>query len=559
MPREDRIASGAAGAVPGDMLLSADIAAPDLSNSSAARLQGRAIALAGVVVVVGVVLSRVLGFVRTGVLNAEFGGGSADLEAFNFAFRVPDTLFQLVAAGAIGSALVPVASDLLAHGENERARRLVSTMTNLMIIALVPMVVLVWFLAPLLVATIVAPGKAVEVQHLTTELTRWLLLSPVLLGIGAVFTAGLNSLGIFGPPATAPNVYNIAIILAALLLTPIMGVNALVLGVVLGALGHVLTQLPSVLRHALYRPFIDLHDPAVGQTLRLIAPRAFGLGVTQIVFFVYASLVSFLPGAGPINYWSTAFVTLQIPVGLIGVPLGIVLLPPLARAIAGGDTDRFGRLVDGSLRLLLWIVVPLMGFMAVLAAPGMTLLWQHGHWTAGDVAATTSVFLVLLVGLVAHVLIALLAPIFYAGKDTRTPVMAALLAVAVDVIGALVLFPFFGLQGLAFAMGLGAWAEVAVLFYLMERRIGFDLRPILRTVTTVVPGAIVASGVALAADRLVAAMTHGSVSIPALVVELGAAGLAGMGTYAAWSRLMHLSELDAAIDLARTVLRRRKA
>ena len=137
--------------------------------------------------------------------------------------------------------------------------------------------------------------------------------------------------------------------------------------------------------------------------------------------------------------------------------------------------------------------------------------------------------------------------------------MAALLAVAVDVIGALVLFPFFGLQGLAFAMGLGAWAEVAVLFYLMERRIGFDLRPILRTVTTVVPGAIVASGVALAADRLVAAMTHGSVSIPALVVELGAAGLAGMGTYAAWSRLMHLSELDAAIDLARTVLRRRKA
>lgn len=559
-PREDRVsvASGASGAVPGDILLSAETAAPDLLDSSAARLQGRAIALAGLVVVVGVVLSRVLGFVRTGVLNAEFGGASSDLAAFNFAFRVPDTLFQLVAAGAVGSALVPVASELLAHGESERARRLVSTITNLMILALVPMVLLVWFLAPILVATIVMPGKATDLQNLTTELTRWLLLSPVLLGVGAVFTAGLNSLGIFAPPAMAPNVYNLAIILAALLLTPFLGVYALVLGVIVGAAGHVATQIPSVLRHALYRPVLDLHDPAVRQTLTLIAPRAFGLGVTQIVFFVYAALVSFLPGNGPINYWNTAFVTLQIPVGLIGVPLGIVLLPPLAQAIARGDTERFSRLVDQSLRLLLWIVVPLTGFMLVLATPVMTLLWQHLKFTPTDVSATTGVFVVFLVGLVAHVLIALLAPIFYASKDTRTPVMAALLAVVVDVAAALVLFPFFGLQGLALAMGLGAWAEVIVLFYLMERRIGFDLQPIFRTIRAVAAGAVLASAVAFAVDRAVGGMTRGSASVPSLVLELALAGVAGSAAYAAWSRVLGLAELDASLDLVRTVLRRRK-
>ena len=538
-------------------MLTAGAATSDLSALSAARLRGQAIALAGLVVVAGVVLSRVLGFVRVGVLNAEYGGGSPELAAFNFAFRIPDTLFQLVAAGAVGSALVPVASELLARGEDERARRLVGTITNLMVFALLPLVIVTWVLAPLLVSTIVAPGSDLGQQQLTTQLTRWLLLSPVLLGIGAVMTAGLNALGIFTPPAMAPNVYNIAIIAAAIVLTPFFGVYALVLGVVAGAAGHVATQLPSVARHKLYRPVLDLHEPAVRQTLKLIAPRAFGLGVTQIVFFVYASLISLLPNSNDINIWTTAFVTLQIPVGLIGVPLGIVLLPPMSQAIARGATDRFSRLVDQSLRLLLFVVLPLTGVVFVLAGPGLTLLWGHGSYTPADVAYTTSVFMVFLFGLVAHVLIALLAPIFYAGKDTRTPVTAALLAVAVDIVGAALLFPFFHLQGLALAIGLGAWAEVAMLLYLIERRVGFDLAPIGRGVAAFLPGAALASGAALAVDRLFAALTHNSASIPALFLELGLAATAGLGAYAAWARILRLTELAEAMELARTLTRRR--
>jgi putative peptidoglycan lipid II flippase len=538
-------------AVAGDVVLTAEAAVSDLSASSAARLRGQAIAVAGFVVIAGVVLSRVLGFVRTGVLNAEFGGDSTSYAAFNFAFRIPDTLFQLVAAGAVGSALVPVASELLARGEDERARRLVGTITNLMIFALLPLVIVAWLLAPLLVSTIVAPGADPAQQRLTTELTRWLLFSPVLLGIGAVMTAGLNALGIFTPPAMAPNVYNIAIIVAAIVLTPFLGIYALVLGVVAGAAGHVATQMPSMARHKLYRPVLDLKEPAVRETLRLIAPRAFGLGVTQIVFFFYASLISGNPT--DINIWTTAFVTLQIPVGLIGVPLGIVLLPPLSQAFARGATERFSRLVDQSLRLLLFVVLPTTGLMFVLAGPGLTLLWGHGGYTPENVAYTTSVFVVFLFGLVAHVLIALLAPTFYAGKDTRTPVTAALLAVAVDIGAAALLFPFFHLQGLALAIGLGAWAEVALLLYLMKRRIGFDLVPLGRGVAAFLPGAALASVAALVVDRVVATATHGSTAIPALCVELALAGLGGLGAYVAWGRLLHLPELAEAMTLARTL------
>ncbi len=538
-------------AVAGDVILSAEAATSDLSSASAARLGGRAIAMAGLVVVAGVVLSRVLGWVRTSVFLAEFGGHSPSLDAFFAAFRIPDTLFQLVAAGAVGSALVPVASELLARGESERARRLVATIANLMILVLIPLTVLVWLAAPSVVG-LIAPTPDPSKLEMEIGLTRLMLLSPLLLTLGAVMTAGLNAAGIFGAPALAPNVYNIAIIVCAVALTPVLGIYALGLGVVAGAAGHLLTQVTAVRRTGLYRPSLDLHDPAVRETLGLMAPRALGLGATQIVFLVNTFFAAGM-GNGPISLYTGAFIALQIPVGLIGVPLGIVLLPPLSQAIARGDTERFRGLVDQSLRLLLFAVVPLTCLMFALATPTLALLYQYGGFTQADRDTMAPVFVVFLFGLVAHVLIALLAPVFYAGKDTRTPVTAALLAVAVDVVAAAVLFPFLHLEGLALAIGLGAWVEVLVLMALMERRIGFDLRPMARHSIAFAGGGLVAAAAAYLADRFIEQYTGGPVSFLARVAELAPAGLVGLAVYVAWARALRLPELDAALELVRTL------
>ncbi len=549
--------SAAPEAVAGDVVLNSDLAppaTPHLAAASAARLGGRAIALAGLVVVAGVVLSRILGWVRTSVFLAEYGGHSADLDAFLAAFRIPDTLFQLVAAGAIGSALVPVVSTLLANGEDVRAKRVVATIANLMILALIPMAILVWFAAPTIVP-IIAPSPEPTKLALEIGLTRWMLLSPILLALAAAMTAGLNAAGVFGAPALAPNVYNIAIILCAIALTPVLGIYALALGVILGAAGHVATQAYAVRQNGLYGLVLDMHDPAVRETLLLMAPRALGLGATQIVFLVTTYFALQL-GDGPNTIYFGAFTALQIPVGLIGVPLGIVLLPPLSQAIARGDKERFSRLVDQSLRLLLYIVLPLTGVMLVLATPSIALLYRRGAFTLQDSATMTPVYVVFLLGLVAHVLISLLAPIFYAGKDTRTPVTAALLAVAVDVVAAVILFPPLHLAGLALAIGLGAWAEVTLLFFFMRHRIGFDLRPLGLTVAFAVPGASLAAAGALAVDRVIGGLTHGSASPPILVADIAIAGLAGAAVYLAWSRLLRLPELEAATDLAKTLLRR---
>jgi putative peptidoglycan lipid II flippase len=543
-------------AVAGDVVLTAEVATSDLSATSSARLGGRAIALAGVVVVAGVVISRLIGWLRTAVFLAEFGGKNGNLDAFWAAFRIPDALFQIVAAGAVGSALVPVASALLADGEGDRARRLVSTIGNLMVLALIPLAAVIWVSAPAIVPSVLGTPKDANQLSLEIELTRIMLLSPILLAVGAVMTAGLNSLGIFGAPAMAPNVYNIGIVVCAVILTPFLGVQALAVGVVVGAVGHVLSQTPAVMKARLWTPQVHLNDPAVRETLKLMAPRALGLGVTQLVFLVNSFFAQSLHDDGALSAYNGAFIALQIPVGLIGVPLGIVLLPPLSRAVAGGDNVRFRRLVDQSLRLLLFVVIPLMGLMLVLARPTIAFLYQHGSFSATDTAAYTPIYEVFLLGLVAHVLIALLAPVFYAGKDTRTPVTAALLAVAVDVVAAIVLFPFMHLMGLALAIGLGAWAEVGLLTIFMERRIGFDLRPIARHAVSFAAAACVAAAAGYLAARVVDPALSSS-SLVVQVVELAAGGLVAVAAYAAWARVFKLPELDEAMDLARTLIGRK--
>jgi putative peptidoglycan lipid II flippase len=381
-----------------------------------------------------------------------------------------------------------------------------------------------------------------------------MLFAPMLLALAAVMSAGLNAAGVFGAPALAPSVYNVAVIACAIALVPVMGVYALALGVVVGALGHVATQAPSVRKLGLYSLVVDLHDPAVHETLLLMAPRALGLGATQIVFLVNTYFAMRL-GDGPNTIYTGAFTALQIPIGLIGVPLGIVLLPPLSQAIARGETERFEQLVERSLRLVLYVVIPLTGLMAALALPSIAILYQRGAFTPADTRAMTPVYALFLAGLVAHVLITLLAPIFYAGKDTRTPVAAALVAVGVDVGAAVVLFPSFGLEGLAVAIGVGAWVEVSVLLVLLQRRLKGGLGRVVGTAAVATPGACLAALAALVVDRGFGGLADPA-PLPLLVADVGAAGFVALAVYLAWSWALRMAEPRMALELAKTILRR---
>jgi putative peptidoglycan lipid II flippase len=475
--------------------------APAPVAGRAAALAGssttRALAAAGLIVTAASLGSRVLGFVRY-VVIARAVPDLADLDAFNTAFRVPDFLFQLVAAGALASALVPVIAGLFATGETPRAWRVVSTVTTLVLSALFVLVLAAEAAAAQLVAFI-APGFSGDQLATTIDLTRVMLLSPLFMAGGAIASAALNARGRFAAASAAPLVYNLGIIAGAVFLVPSLGVAGLAAGVVIGAAGHLLVQLPGLVSiGARVRPSADLADQPTRRALVLMGPRALGLGATQIVFLVMTALATGL-AEGSITAFNFAFVLLQIPIGVIGVPLGTVLLPSLSREAATGDTAAFQRLLVRGLSLLAYTMLGITALGIPAAGDVTRLAYGLSHLDAqvmGWIAVTLAVFLA---GLTAHSLIAVLARAFYALQDTATPVAAGLVAVAVNVVVGIALVGPLGLTGLAVAIAVGAWIETSILVVLLGRRQhGLDLRPVwilmAKSLAAAVPGALVAWG-----------------------------------------------------------------
>ena len=474
--------------------------APPLSRGSALAGSSttRALVTAGLIVTVASLASRVLGFVRY-IAIVRAVPDPASLDAFNTAFRIPDFLFQLVAAGALASALVPVIAGLFATGETARAWRVVSSITTLILGALLVLVVLAELAAPQLVAFI-APGFSGTKLQMTIDLTKVMLLSPLFMAGGAIASAALNARGRFAAASVAPLVYNVGIIGGALFAVPALGVTGLAVGVVVGAAGHLLVQVPGMLSiGARVRPSVAFRDPSTRKALVLMGPRTIGLGATQIVFLVMTALATTLPD-GSITAFNLAFALLQIPIGVIGVPLGTVLLPSLSREAATGDTAAFHRLLVRGLSLLAYVMLAISAIGIPVAGDVVREAYGLGHLDAtimGWIAVSLAVFML---GLTAHSLIAVLARAFYALQDTATPLIAGIVAVGVNIVVGVGLVGPFGLTGLAVAIAIGAWLETVILVVLLGRRLpGLGLGEVwilmAKAAVAAVPAALAAWGV----------------------------------------------------------------
>jgi putative peptidoglycan lipid II flippase len=506
-----------------------------------------ALARAGLVVTGAFLASRVLGWLRVLVLSNLYGAGE-DLDAYYAAFRIPDLMFELVAAGAITSALVPVLSGLIANGEHDRAWRVASSVINLMLVALAAVAILFAIFAPSIVPLLV-PGFDEPTTQLTVDLTRLMLLAPIFLAAGSVVSAILQTEDRFGAAALAPVVYNASIIAGALLLSPALGIYGAAIGVVVGAVGHLLVQVPALRGRFHYAPRVDASDRAARESFWLMLPRAIGMGANQITFLVNTALASTVAVGAVVSY-TVAFSVLQIPLGVIGLPLGIVLLPSMSRALATDQQVEFGRLVTRALRLLLWM-------MAFVAAVGIVAREQVVDllfgWGFDDeaLAATAAALGVFLLGLPAHAMNVILARAFYSGKDTVTPVSVAIVAVAVNVAISLAAVGTLGISGLALGIALGAWFEAITLTLLLRRRHrSIEAGPIIGGGALSLAGAVVA-GLVAAAVLALGPAAGGLPRVAGLVIELGLAAGAGLATYVLYSRLVRLPELDRALDLLR--------
>lgn len=513
----------------------------------------RHLARAGLIVAGAFFLSRILGWVRLVVITNMFGAG-ADLDAYFAAFRLPDAIFELVAAGALSSAMIPVLASLYQRDEEMRAWRVVSTVLNVMLVALVAMAVLVGIFAPVIIPIIV-PGFDAATTALTVDLTRIMLASPVLLAMGAVASSVLNSRGRFAASALAPSLYNVAIIGGAVLLGPTLGVVGLAIGVVVGAFFHIVVQLVPLFGEGFRYGNSDLSDSQSRQVLRLMAPRAVGLLANQVTFIVATALATSV-ALGAVTSYSIAWTVMQIPLGVLVFPLGVVLLPAMSRAIASESTRDFGELVVRSVRLLLYMTLFATAVGFVLREQTIALLFDRGL-NAQDIQVTSDTLGVLLFGLGGYSMVIVFARAFYSGQDTRTPVLTALVDMAVAISVSVLTVGTLGLVGIALGLALAGWVEATTLGVLLWRRTpGAGVERVVRPLLLFAVGAALAGLAAYGIVQLTNPMIGPLPGKVALLAQMSVATLAGLIVYAVYTVLLRIPELQQLVTLLRSMLKR---
>ncbi|MEO8462636.1 MAG: lipid II flippase MurJ, partial [Chloroflexota bacterium] len=357
----------------------------------------------------------------------------------------------------------------------------------------------------------------------------------------------------------APIVYNIMIIGGAVLLGPTLGVTGLAIGVVVGAAGHLAVQLPSILRLG-FRPIlrIDLDDSAARRVLALLGPRALGLGATQITFIVMTALASSL-GEGAVSTYAIAFALLQIPLGVIGIPLGIVIFPSISREHALGAVETYVSLVTRAVRLLVFVMVPIVALGIALRVPMVELLFGYGRFDRVAIEGTAAVLAAFLFGLPAHASIAVLARAFYARQDTRTPVIAAIVAVVINTTLGVIFVGPFGLPGLAAAIAIGAWVEALYLLVALGRHVPtFAPSTVVRVLAESVIGALAAGALTVGVSTVLGELVAPGSTKLAILVGLSVASFAGGAIYVAVAFILRIPELPTIVGLVADQYRRRR-
>jgi putative peptidoglycan lipid II flippase len=422
--------------------------------------------------------SRVTGLIREQLIAATFGA-SAATDAFNVAFRIPNLLRRLFAEGAFSQAFVPILAASREKEGDEATHRLVDAVATVLAWALIATCVAGVVAAPVLV-WLMASGLA-EFDS-AVAMTRFMFpyigcMSMVALGAGI-----LNTWKRFAVPAATPVLLNLSVIAGAWWGVPLFQrlgwppIYALAAGVMLGGVLQLAIQVPALARLGLL-PRIELLPgavrgawlhPGVRHVLRQMAPALLGVSVAQISLLINTQIASHV-GTGAVSWLTYADRLMEFPTALLGVALGVVLLPQLSGAQARDDTADYSGLLDWGLRLVVMLTLPCAVALIVFPQALVAVLYHYGAFSARDVSQTVAALMGYGVGLMGLVAVKVLAPGFYARQDIRTPVRIAVVVLVATQAMNLVFVPWFGHAGLALSIGLGAIVNAVWLLTSLRR------------------------------------------------------------------------------------------
>ncbi|MGI8925138.1 MAG: murein biosynthesis integral membrane protein MurJ [Tepidiformaceae bacterium] len=516
---------------------------------------GGGLAIAAAIVAFGFLGSRLLGVLRTVVIADEFGA-SPELDAYWVAFRVPDLIFQVLAGATLGSAFIPVFARLYRRDGEERAWQLASTALTLITAATAVLSVVAFVAAPLLVP-LLAPGlgedlgREDELTDKAVELTRLMLLSPLLFSISGMVTGILNARQQFFLPALAPMLYNVAIIFGAVALSGPWGVEGLAAGVVIGAALHLAIQIPGLVRERMRFRLRFAWDAATREVARLMGPRVLGLAAAQVNFLVTVFFASRI-GSSAISNLTYAWLLAGLPLALFAMAVATAVFPTLAEHAAAEDRAALTATISRALRVVMFLTIPAALGLALLREPVTALLLQRGEFTAADAAITASALGWYCLGIVPLAGIEIHSRGFYALGDTRTPVIFATAAVGLNVVLSALLWDRYEHGGLAFAVSVAAWLEWSVVYWLYLRRTGGGARADLAAIGRL---AIAGGAMALVLALGFSSFEEDGMAGWAVTAILGTA--AGAAVYAGMAHLLGVEELREASRRLAGRLRRR--
>jgi putative peptidoglycan lipid II flippase len=458
---------------------------------SASRvLNNTQIIRAALIVLLGFLTSGLLGLVRLAIVSSAFGTTEA-ADAFLSAQRLPETIFTLVAGGALGSSFIPVFARLREKSAAD-AWRLASAAVTLSTTAAGVLGLLLMIFAEPITQHLIMPGRGVETQALTVDLMRLMLVTPMIFSVSGLVMGILQSHGMFLLPSLAISMNNLGIIFGALVLAPLINstgsiaqvgdrsVYGLAYGAILSALLHLGVQLPGLWRlRAPLRPLLSLRVTGVRDVLWLMLPRTLGLGVVQVNFIVNLLLASSM-ASGAVAALNTAFMLMFFALGIIGQSVGSAVFPTLAALRASGDLDTYKQRLNQALRGVLFLAFPAMAVFIVLGEP-LVRIFERGAWTYTSSQATAWALALYAVGMPGFVLLEVLSRAFYSLEDTWTPVWVGVVAMTANIGLSIVLSQVIGSRdtlaygafgGLALANALTTNVEAAALWWLLQRRIG---------------------------------------------------------------------------------------
>ncbi|MHA6686275.1 murein biosynthesis integral membrane protein MurJ [Mesorhizobium sp. A556] len=458
----------------------------------------------------GTLMSRILGFTREMLMAAALGTGPV-ADAFYAAFQFPNTFRRLFAEGAFNTAFVPLFAKEIEAGGNDGAKRFSEEVFGVLFTVLLAITIVVELAMPLLVSTIIAPGFASDPQKydLTVALATIMFPYLVCMSLGAMMAGMLNSLRRYFAAAIAPIFLNV-ILIGVLYYAWRIGADGLTVGHAMawGVLAAGVVQLAIVwiaVRHAgisigFRRPRMT---PNVKRLLWLALPAAVTGGITQINQLIGTAIAS--TQASAVSSLALADRVYQLPLGVVGIAVAIVLLPELSRALKAGNLVEASNMQNRSVEFTLFLTLPAAAALLVVSEPIVRLLYERGAFAASGSTPTVAAILAIFgLGLPAFVLIKAFMPGYFAREDTKTPMIFAAISVAVNVAAALTLFPSMGAPGIAVASAAAGWVNALLLLGVLIRRghWGRDAGLMKRIPRLVLAAAVMAAALYFGAERL---------------------------------------------------------